>query len=97
MNFQRVAVEIHVMGSNLVEKVKELIHEGNVQRIIIKNEQGFTLAEIPVTLAAIGMIAAPCSGSRGCDRRDRHQMHSRSRTPRAARQRSRQRTSAEGR
>lgn len=47
------------MGSNLVEKVKELIHEGNVQRIIIKNEQGHTLVEIPVTLAAIGVIAAP--------------------------------------
>ena len=59
MNFQRVVEEIHVMGSNLVEKVKELIHEGNVQRIIIKNEQGQTLVEIPVTLAAIGVVAAP--------------------------------------
>jgi hypothetical protein len=47
------------MGANLVEKVKELIHEGNVQRIIIKNEQGHTMVEIPVTLAAIGVIAAP--------------------------------------
>ncbi len=59
MNFQRVVEEFQVMGSNLVEKVKELIHEGNVQRIIIKNEQGHTLVEIPVTLAAIGVIAAP--------------------------------------
>ena len=42
-----------------MEKVKELIHEGNVHRIIIKNEQGFTLVEIPVTFAAIGVIAAP--------------------------------------
>jgi hypothetical protein len=30
------------MGSSLVDRVKELIHEGNVQRIIIKNEQGHT-------------------------------------------------------
>lgn len=59
MNFQRVVDEFQVMGSNLVEKVKELIHEGNVKRIIIKNEQGHTLVEIPVTLAAIGVIAAP--------------------------------------
>ena len=59
MNFQKVAEEINVMGTHLVEKVKELIHEGNVQRIIIKNEQGHTLVEIPVTLAAIGVIAAP--------------------------------------
>ena len=56
MNFQRVVEEIQVMGSNLVEKVKELIHEGNVQRIIIKNEQGYTLVEIPVTFAAVGVI-----------------------------------------
>ncbi|MGA3188803.1 MAG: DUF4342 domain-containing protein [Bryobacteraceae bacterium] len=59
MNFQKVVEEVHVMGANLVEKVKELIHEGNVQRIIIKNEQGITLVEIPVTLAAIGVVAAP--------------------------------------
>jgi len=59
VNFQHVVEEIHVMGSNLVDKVKELIHEGNVQRIIIKNEQGQTIVEIPVTLAAIGVVAAP--------------------------------------
>ena len=59
MNFQQIKEEFNVMGANLVEKVKELIHEGNVQRIIIKNEQGHTLVEIPVTLAAIGVIAAP--------------------------------------
>jgi hypothetical protein len=59
MNFQRVTEEFQVLGSNLVEKIKELVHEGNVQRIIIKNEQGHTLVEIPVTLAAIGIVAAP--------------------------------------
>ena len=42
-----------------MDKVKELIHQGNVQPIIIKNEQGHTLVEIPVTLAAIGAVAAP--------------------------------------
>jgi hypothetical protein len=59
MSFQQMVEEIQVMGANLVEKVKELIHEGNVQRIIIKNEQGHTLVEIPVTLAIIGGVAAP--------------------------------------
>ena len=59
LNFQRFAEEIDVMGSNLVDKVKELIHEGHVQRIIIKNEQEHTLVEIPVTLAVIGVVAAP--------------------------------------
>jgi hypothetical protein len=59
MTFEQVKEEFQVRGAHLVDKVKELIHEGNVQRIIIKNEQGHTLVEIPVTLAAIGVIAAP--------------------------------------
>jgi hypothetical protein len=59
MGFKHVVEEIQVMGTNLVEKVKELIHEGNVQRVIIKNEQGYTLVEIPVTIAVIGGVAAP--------------------------------------
>lgn len=59
MSFQDFKEEIQVMGTNLVDKVKELIHEGNVQRVIIKNEEGHTMVEIPVTLAAIGVIGAP--------------------------------------
>jgi hypothetical protein len=51
--------EVQVMGRDLVEKVKALIHEGNVRRIIIKDEHGHTFVEIPVTVAAVGMILAP--------------------------------------
>src|SRR5581483_7193250 len=51
--------EIRVMGSELAENVKNLIHEGNVRRIIIKDEKGHTFIEIPVTVAAIGAILAP--------------------------------------
>jgi hypothetical protein len=51
--------EIKVAGKELVEKVKELIHEGNVHRLIIKNEQGQVMIEIPVTVAAIAAVAAP--------------------------------------
>jgi hypothetical protein len=51
--------EIKVMGQDLADKVKSLIHEGNVRRIIIKNEQGHTFVEIPVTVAAIGAVFAP--------------------------------------
>ena len=59
MKLQDLVEEIQVLGRDLVEKVKSLIHEGNVQRIIIKDEQGHTFIEIPVTVAAIGVIAAP--------------------------------------
>jgi len=51
--------EIKVHGKDLVEKVKVLIHQGNVRRIVIKDEKGNTFVEIPLTVAAIGVIAAP--------------------------------------
>lgn len=46
-------------NQELVQKVKELIHEGNVRRIVIKNDQGHTVIEIPVTIGIVGAIAAP--------------------------------------
>ena len=51
--------EIRVLSHDLGAKVKELIHEGNVRRIIIKDEHGNTFMEIPVTVAAVGVILAP--------------------------------------
>lgn len=47
------------MGKDLVEKIRELIHEGNVRRIIIKDEKGNTFLEIPLTVATVGVIAVP--------------------------------------
>jgi hypothetical protein len=43
----------------LVQKVKELIHEGNVRRIIINNDEGKTLLDIPVTVGVIGIVLVP--------------------------------------
>ncbi len=51
--------EIKVQSRELVEKVKGLLHEGNVRRIIVKDEKGHTFLEIPLTVAAIGVIGAP--------------------------------------
>ncbi len=51
--------EIKVVGRDLAEKVKALIHEGNVRRIIIKDEHGHTFVEIPVTVVAVGAVFAP--------------------------------------
>ncbi len=59
MNNKTFFEEIRVVGRDLVDKVKALIHEGNVRRIIIKNEQGHTFMEIPVTVAAVGIVLAP--------------------------------------
>lgn len=51
--------EIKVLGKELVDKVQEMIHAGNVRRIIIRDDQGHTFMEIPLTVAAIGAVAAP--------------------------------------
>ncbi len=50
--------ELPVMGEQLVGKVRELIHEGNVRRIIIKQE-GHTILEIPLTIGVVGVILQP--------------------------------------
>ena len=51
--------EYQVSGDELIGKVKELAHEGNIRRIIIKNEEGKTLIEVPLTLGVIGAILLP--------------------------------------
>jgi Domain of unknown function (DUF4342) len=63
--FQDFVEEIQVLGRDLVEKVTALIHEGNVRRIIIKDEHGHTFMEIPVTVAAVGVIVAPLLAALG--------------------------------
>jgi len=51
--------EFRLEGSQVVEKIKELIHEGNIRLIILKNEEGKTLIEIPLTLGVVGAAFLP--------------------------------------
>lgn len=51
--------EFKVNGSDLLKKVQELIKEGNVRRIIIKDKDGKVLVEFPVTVGVIGVVFAP--------------------------------------
>jgi hypothetical protein len=57
--FEQVFEKFKVAGKDLGDKIRELIHEGNVRRIIIKDEHGHTFLEIPLTVATIGVVAAP--------------------------------------
>jgi len=43
----------------LISKIKEVIHEGNVRRLIIKNEQGDIIMEIPLTISVVGAVLLP--------------------------------------
>lgn len=51
--------QFKVYGHELVKKIKELVKEGNIRRIIIKNEKGKEMMEIPVTFAVVGAFFAP--------------------------------------
>jgi hypothetical protein len=51
--------EFQVSGDTLIAKIKELVQEGNVRRVAIKNEQGRVLIEFDVTLGVVGALLAP--------------------------------------
>jgi CBS domain-containing protein len=60
MSEEKVRTEEYVVsGDSLVAKVKELVHESNIRRITIKNEEGKTLIEIPLTLGVVGIVLLP--------------------------------------
>lgn len=51
--------EFKLSGSEVIDKIKELIHEGNIRRIILKNDEGNTIIEIPLTLGLVGAALMP--------------------------------------
>jgi len=51
--------EFSVSSDDLIERVKQLLHEGNVTRVIIKDEKEKTMLEIPATVGVIGIFLAP--------------------------------------
>lgn len=51
--------EFEVASDELVKKIKELIHDGNVTKIIVENDKGEKLLEIPATVGVIGALLAP--------------------------------------
>lgn len=51
--------QFRISGDELLAKVKELIHEGNVRRISIRNDKGHTIVELPLTIGVIGAALLP--------------------------------------
>lgn len=56
---QKVKQEIKVEGKKVVSKVKELIREGNVRKITVKDSKGKVILSLPVTAGVIGAILVP--------------------------------------
>jgi uncharacterized protein DUF4342 len=59
MTTQKPTEEFTVNGEELLAKVKSLINEGNIRRIIIKDESGKTLVELPLTIGVVGALLVP--------------------------------------
>ena len=51
--------EFHVSGEELISKIKSLLHEGNIRRVIIKDKDGKVLIEFPLTFGVVGVVLAP--------------------------------------
>jgi integral membrane sensor domain MASE1 len=51
--------EFQVTGEELLSKVKELVHEGNIRRVVIRNQDGHTLIDIPLTFGVLGALVSP--------------------------------------
>jgi hypothetical protein len=51
--------EFKVDGDKLISEIKRILHQGNVRRIIVKNDRGDTLVEVPLTIGVVGAILLP--------------------------------------
>ena len=51
--------EFRISGDELLARVKELIHEGNIRRVLIRNASGTTLVEIPLSVGLVGAALLP--------------------------------------
>jgi hypothetical protein len=66
MSEERVHTEeFHVNGEDLLARIKKMIHEGNIRRIIIKDKESKTVMEIPLTIGVVGVLLAPTLAALG--------------------------------
>ena len=51
--------EFEISGDTMMAQIKELLHEGNIRRIVIKDAEGQSLISIPMTIGVVGVLVAP--------------------------------------
>jgi hypothetical protein len=51
--------EFHIRGDELVAKIKELVRQGNIRRISVRDEEGRTIVDLPLTWGVVGVLVAP--------------------------------------
>jgi len=57
--FQSRSEEFQFSGDSLLSKIKEIVRAGNVRRVLIKNEEGRVIVDIPLTVGVVGALLAP--------------------------------------
>ena len=57
--------EFKINGEELLAKIKQLINEGNIRRITIKNKDGKSIMELPLTVGVVGAVVAPALAAVG--------------------------------
>jgi hypothetical protein len=60
-----VTEEFSVAADDVLERVGKLLHEGNITRIVVKDETGKQLLEIPMTVGVVGTLLAPWMAALG--------------------------------
>jgi len=60
-----VTEEFSVAANDVLKRVQELLHEGNITRIVVKDESGKQLIEIPATVTVVGALLAPWMAALG--------------------------------
>ena len=51
--------EVEATGESLLRKVKEVVHQGNIRRLTIRDKEGRSLIDIPMTVGVVGVLVAP--------------------------------------
>lgn len=49
----------HLTGEEVIAKIKQVVHEGNVRRVLVKSPEGHTIVEFPLTVGVVGAALAP--------------------------------------
>lgn len=51
--------EFKVSGNDIIKKIKELVNEGNIRKITIRDKEGKSIAEFPLTVGVVGTVIVP--------------------------------------
>jgi Domain of unknown function (DUF4342) len=55
----RATEQYQLTGEDVITKIKQIVHEGNVRRVLIRNAEGQVFVEFPLTVGVVGAALAP--------------------------------------